>query len=133
MWVEPRREEAQYAGALVVFERGEHDRREQSEPGAYTEADIRLFPTLLRFDAVYHDLFRCNRKHLADYPNLWAYTRDIYQWPGVAATVDMGHIRLHYYESLTALNPTGAVPDFGLPDLDRPADRGKDIARLLTF
>ena len=98
-----------------------------------TEADIRLFPTLLRFDAVYYDLFRCNRRHLADYPNLWAYTRDIYQWPGVAATVDMTHIRRHYYESLTALNPTGAIPDRSLPNLDMPADRGKDIARLLTF
>lgn len=98
-----------------------------------TEADIRLFPTLLRFDAVYYDLFRCNRKHLADYPNLWAYTRDIYQWPGIAATVDMTHIRRHYYESLTTLNPTGTVPDRSLPSLDMPADRGKDVSRLLMF
>jgi putative glutathione S-transferase len=98
-----------------------------------TEADIRLFPTLLRFDAVYHDLFRCNRKQLADYPNLWAYTRDIYQMPGVASTVDMNHIRRHYYESLPTLNPKGTVPDFPLPDLETPADRGKDVSRLLTF
>jgi glutathionyl-hydroquinone reductase len=98
-----------------------------------TEADIRLFPTLLRFDAVYYDLFRCRKKHLADYRHLWDYTRDIYQWPGVAATVNMRHIRGHYYESLIALNPAGTVPETGLPDFDAPADRGKDISRLLTF
>lgn len=98
-----------------------------------TEADIRLFPTLLRFDTVYYDLFRCNRKHLADYPNLWAYTRDIYQWPGIAATVDMTHIRRHYYESLTTLNPTGTVPSQSLPSLDMPVDRGKDVSGLLMF
>ncbi len=100
---------------------------------ALTEADIRLFPTLLRFDAVYHDLFRCNRKQLADYPNLWAYTRDIYQWPGVAETVDMMHIRRHYYESLPALNPGGTVPESSLPDFALSVDRGRDISRLLTF
>jgi len=98
-----------------------------------TEADIRLFPSLIRFDVVYFDLFRCNRKQLADYPHLWAYTRDIYQWPGVAATVDMTHIRRHYYESLPSLNPTGKVPDLAIPDLEAPADRGKDVSRLLTF
>ncbi len=100
---------------------------------ALSEADIRLFPTLLRFDAVYHDLFRCRRKHLVDYTHLWAYTRDIYQWPGVAGTVNMRHIRRHYYESMIALNPAGTVPDNGLPDLDLPADRGRDVSRLLTF
>ena len=98
-----------------------------------SEADIRLFPSLLRFDAVYHDLFRCNRKYLADYPNLWAYTRDIYQWPGIAATVNMAHIRQHYYASLPALNPSGAVPERGLPDFALSVDRGRDISRLLTF
>ena len=98
-----------------------------------TEADIRLFPTLLRFDAVYYDLFRCRRKHLADYKNLWAYTRDIYQWPGVAGTVNMVHIRRHYYESLLKLNPAGTVPESGVPDFDAPADRGRDVSRLLTF
>jgi len=100
---------------------------------AMTEADIRLFPTLIRFDAVYYDLFRCNRRQLAEYPNLWAYTRDIYQWPGVAGTVDMLHIRRHYYESLPALNPSGAVPEALLPDFDAPAGRGRDISRSLTF
>ena len=98
-----------------------------------TETDIRLFPTLMRFDAVYFDLFRCDRKHLADYPNLWAYTRDIYQWPGIAATVDMNHIRRHYYESLLALNPSGTVPDQAPPDFTLTVDRGRDISRLLTF
>ena len=100
---------------------------------ALTEADIRLFPTLLRFDAVYHDLFRCQRRHLSEYRHLWAYTRDIYQWPGVAGTVNMGHIRRHYFGSLTDLNPTGAVPDGALPDFDAPAERGRDVSRLLTF
>jgi len=98
-----------------------------------TEADIRLFPTLLRFDAVYHDLFRCRRKLLADHKHLWAYTRDIYQWPGVAETVDMRHIRRHYYEGLPNLNPSGTVPEDSLPDLSEPAGRGRDVARLLTF
>lgn len=100
---------------------------------ALTEADIRLFPTLLRFDVVYYDLFRCRRKHLSDYKHLWAYTRDLYQWPGIASTVNMGHIRRHYYESMTDLNPAGTVPDDGLPDFDAPADRGRDVSRLLTF
>jgi putative glutathione S-transferase len=102
-----------------------------------TEADIRLFPTLLRFDAVYHDLFRCRRKYLADHPNLWAYTRDIYQWPApggaVAATVNMRHIRRHYYESLPSLNPSGEVPETAVPDFTEPAGRERDVARLLTF
>jgi len=98
-----------------------------------TEADVRLFPTLLRFDAVYYELFRCQRKHLADYRNLWAYTRDIYQWPGVAGTVNMHHIRRCYYEGLPSLNPTGVVPESVLPDLDVPAERGRDVSRLLTF
>jgi glutathionyl-hydroquinone reductase len=98
-----------------------------------TEADIRLFPTLLRFDAVYHDLFRCRRRLLADHKQLWAYTRDIYQWPGVAETVNMNHIRRHYYESLPNLNPSGTVPEDGVPDFTEPAGRGRDVSRLLTF
>ena len=89
--------------------------------------------SLLRFDAVYYDLFRCRRKYLADHPNLWAYTRDIYQWPGVAETVNMRHIRRHYYESLPSLNPSGEVPETGVPDFTEPAGRGRDVARLLTF
>ena len=86
---------------------------------------------------MYYDLFRCRRKYLADHPHLWAYTRDIYQWTGpggaVADTVNMRHIRRHYYESLPNLNPSGEVPETGVPDFTEPAGRGRDVARLLTF
>ena len=75
-----------------------------------TEADIRLFTTLVRFDAVYHGHFKCNLKRLIDYPNLWAYTRDLYQWPKVAETVDFMHIKRHYYMSHLLINPTQLVP-----------------------
>lgn len=81
-----------------------------------TEADWRLFTTLVRFDAVYVGHFKCNRRRIVDYPNLWAYTRRLYHVPGVAATVDLGHIKRHYYESHRKINPTGVVP-VG-PDLD---------------
>ena len=74
-----------------------------------TEADWRLFPTLVRFDAVYHGHFKCNLRRLIDYPNLWAYTRELYQWPGVAETVNLQQIRQHYYASHAKLNPTGIV------------------------
>jgi glutathionyl-hydroquinone reductase len=75
-----------------------------------TEADIRLFTTLLRFDAVYHGHFKCNLRRIVDYPALWRFTRDIYQHPGVASTVDFGHIKGHYYGSHKTINPTGVVP-----------------------
>ena len=83
-----------------------------------TEADIRLLTTLLRFDLVYYAHFKCNARRLADYPNLSAYARDLYQLPGVAATFDAGHTKRHYYESHRMLNPSGIVPlgpsiDFG--------------------
>ncbi len=81
-----------------------------------TEADWRLFPTLVRFDAVYHGHFKCNLRRLIDYPNLWAYTRELYQWPGVADTVNHQQNKLHYYASHAKLNPTGIVA-LG-PDLD---------------
>lgn len=85
-----------------------------------TEADWRLFTTLVRFDAVYAGHFKCNLRRIVDYPHLWAYLRALYQWPGVAATVDMDHIKRHYYESHRQINPTGIVPagpvlDFGAP------------------
>lgn len=98
-----------------------------------TEADIRLFTTLIRFDAVYHGNFRCNLSSIAQYRHLGEYTRDIYQWPGIATTVDIPHIKRHYYLSYRSLNPSGIVPLGPRLDLDRPAERGKDIARLLTF
>jgi putative glutathione S-transferase len=90
-----------------------------------TEADIRLFTTLVRFDAVYVGHFKCNRRRIADYPNLWGFTRDIYQTDGVGGTVDLDHIKRHYYGSHKTINPTGIVPlgpeiDFSLPH-DRDA------------
>ena len=75
-----------------------------------TEADWRLFTTLVRFDAVYYGHFKCNICRLIDYPNLWAYTRELYQWPGIAATVNLMHIKRHYYMSHRHINPTGIVP-----------------------
>ncbi|OED48417.1 glutathione S-transferase family protein [Leisingera sp. S232] len=75
-----------------------------------TEADWRLFTTLLRFDPVYHVHFKCNRKRLVEYPNLWAYVRELYQWPGVAETVGMQHIVRHYYYSHVTINPHRITP-----------------------
>ncbi|VVE42330.1 glutathionyl-hydroquinone reductase YqjG [Pandoraea morbifera] len=92
-----------------------------------TEADIRLFTTLIRFDAVYVGHFKCNVRRIVDYPNLNAYTRDIYQQPGVAATVNFQHIKGHYYESHRTINPTGIVPLGPRLDLDAPHDRGQMI------
>ena len=89
-----------------------------------TEADWRLFTTLVRFDAVYFGHFKTNRKRLVDYPNLWAYTRDLYQVPGVAATVNMDHIKTHYYGSHRSINPTGIVPQG--PDIDFQQPHGRN-------
>ncbi|MEV3951224.1 glutathione S-transferase C-terminal domain-containing protein [Streptomyces halstedii] len=75
-----------------------------------TEADIRLFTTLVRFDAVYHGHFKCNRNKLTEDPVLWAYARDLYQTPGFGDTVDFDHIKRHYYQVHTGINPTGIVP-----------------------
>ena len=75
-----------------------------------TEADWRLFPTLVRFDEVYNLHFRCNRRRLVDYPNLWAYARELYQLAGVAQTVAMGQIKRHYYTTHDELNPKRIIP-----------------------
>lgn len=75
-----------------------------------TEADIRLFTTLIRFDPVYVGHFKCNLRRIVDYPNLWRFTRDIYHLPGIAGTVNMEHIKGHYYQSHRMINPTGVVP-----------------------
>jgi len=80
-----------------------------------TEADVRLFTTLARFDAVYHGHFKCNRQKLSEMPVLWAYARDLFQTPGFGDTTDFDHIKRHYYEVHTDINPTGIVP--GGPDL----------------
>ena len=89
-----------------------------------SEADIRLFTSLIRFDEVYTTLFKCNRRRIADYRALPGYVRDIYQLPGIACTVDFEHIRQHYYGSLTMINPTGIVP-VG-PDRDLLAPPGRE-------
>ena len=88
-----------------------------------TEADWRLFPTLVRFDAVYHGHFKCNLRRLIDYPRLWAYARDLYQVPGVAATVNLSHIKEHYYRSHESINPTRIVPKGPLLDFTTPHGR----------
>ncbi|WP_410473857.1 glutathione S-transferase family protein [Guyparkeria sp. TX1] len=89
-----------------------------------TEADWRLFTTLVRFDAVYHGHFKCNRNRLTDFPNLWAFTRELYQWPGVAETVRLDHIKHHYYVSHDWINPTGIVPRGPAIDFGQPHHRG---------
>jgi len=93
-----------------------------------TEADWRLFTTLVRFDAVYHGHFKCNLKQIADYPHLAGYVRELYQWPGVAETVNMKHIKEHYYRSHATINPTGVVPAGPLLDFDSPHGRGADAS-----
>ncbi|MEZ0470321.1 glutathione S-transferase family protein [Luteimonas salinilitoris] len=88
-----------------------------------TEADWRLFTTLLRFDPVYHGHFKCNLRRLVDYPSLWSYTRELYGHPGVEPTVNFEHIKRHYYESHRHINPTGIVPKGPLLDYDAPGTR----------
>ncbi len=92
--------------------------------GGHTEADWRLFTTLVRFDAVYHGHFKCNLRRLVDYRNLWGYTRDLYQVPGVAETVNLDHIKRHYYGSHRTINPSGIVPKGPEIDFDAPHARG---------
>lgn len=88
-----------------------------------TEADWRLFTTLVRFDAVYHLHFKCNKKRLLDYPNLWGYTRDLYQQPGVSNTVNMDHIVRHYHYSHESINPHRIAPINPTIDFMMPHDR----------
>jgi putative glutathione S-transferase len=83
---------------------------------AFTEADVRLFTTLARFDAVYYSHFKCNLRRLVDYPRLWRYTRRIYALPGVAKTVSLAEIKAHYYRSMKEINPTQIVPKGPLVD-----------------
>lgn len=88
-----------------------------------TEADWRLFTTLIRFDLVYHLHFKCNRARIIDYPNLWGYLRELYQWPGVAATVNFDHIVRHYHYSQNTVNPHRIIPIN--PVLDFQASHGR--------
>jgi len=89
-----------------------------------TEADWRLFTTLIRFDAVYHAHFKCNLRRLVDFPNLWSFVRELYQEPGIAETVDFDHIKRHYFVTHRSINPTGIVPVGPELDLDLPHGRG---------
>ena len=89
-----------------------------------TEADIRLFTTLVRFDAVYHGHFKCNRNKLTEMPVLWAYARDLFQTPGFGETVDFDHIKRHYYYTHDAINPTRIVPKGPVTDWTEPHGRG---------
>ncbi|MCG2835684.1 glutathione S-transferase family protein [Photobacterium sp. WH77] len=95
-----------------------------------TEADWRLFTTLIRFDAVYVGHFKCNKQRIADYPNLQGYLKELYQVPGVADTVDFYHIKRHYYFSHQMINPTGVVPQG--PELDLDSPHGRDRFNLTS-
>lgn len=89
-----------------------------------TEADWRLFTTLVRFDPVYVGHFKCNRKRIVDYPNLWGYLRDLYQQPRISETVDIAYIKAHYYGSHESINPTRIIPKGPLLDFTTPHQRG---------
>ncbi|KAL8566962.1 hypothetical protein ACOMHN_059762 [Nucella lapillus] len=89
-----------------------------------TEADIRLFTTLIRFDTVYHTHFKTNKRRIVDYPNTWGFVRELYQMPGITETVDQEHITKHYYMSLKSINPFGILP-IG-PDIDFMQPHGRD-------
>jgi putative glutathione S-transferase len=93
--------------------------------GRFTEADLRLFPTLVRFDAVYYSHFKCNLRRINDYHNLSNYLREIYQMTGVAETVDMPAIKLGYYGGMRNLNPSGIIPLGPELDFTVPHDRGQ--------
>jgi glutathionyl-hydroquinone reductase len=93
-----------------------------------TEADWRLFATLIRFDAVYYSHFKCNLRRIEDYPNLSNYVRDLYQVPGVAETVSLNHIKRHYYGSQRKVNPTGIVPLGPALDFSAPHDRARFVS-----
>ena len=98
------------------------DRRYLTGP-TITEADWRLFVTLIRFDPVYVGHFKCNQRQIAEYPNLSGYLRDLYQQPGIADTVDFDQIKRHYYMTHPQINPTGVVPMGPLMDLEAPPGR----------
>lgn len=88
-----------------------------------TEADWRLFTTLIRFDAVYHGHFKCNRQKLSEFPNLFEYVKELYQYPGISETVDFTHIKGHYYGSHPTINPSGVVPKGPVINWDKPHQR----------
>ena len=89
------------------------------------ETDWRTFVTLIRFDPVYFGHFKCNLKRIADYPNLYGYLRDLYQYDDIAATVDFDHIKRHYYATHDDINPTRIVPIGPLQHLEEPSGRDR--------
>ncbi len=124
--------QAAYSAAVKsVFEGLEEVERILSESrylcgDRFTEADVRLVTTLMRFDPVYLTHFRCNIRRLVEFPGTWAYTREIYQMPGVAETVNLAHIKHHYFESHRHINPFGIVPEGPALDFEEP--HGRDLA-----
>ena len=123
-----RTQEAYEAAVSDVFEaldrwEGVLGRQRYLAGDQLTEADIFLFTTLVRFDLVYHYHFKCNRRRIQDYPNLWGFTREIFQLPGVADTVSFDHITKHYFGSHESVNPTRVVP-VG-PEIDFRAPHGR--------
>jgi glutathionyl-hydroquinone reductase len=114
-------------GIFVTFDQIEDrlSRQRYLVGSQITEADWRLFTTLVRFDTVYYSHFKCNLRRVADYPNLWNYLRDLYSVPGIAETVSIDHIKRHYYGSQRQVNPTGIVPIGPLIDFTAPHDRDR--------
>lgn len=110
--------------ALDRYDEQLADRRYLCGP-VLTEADVAMFTTLVRFDPVYHTHFKCNVRRISDYENLWPYLRDLYQTPGVAETVNLDHIKNHYYRSHTDLNPRQIVPKGPAIDFEAPHDRDR--------
>ena len=101
---------------------------------AITEADVRLFTTLARFDAVYHGHFKCNRNKLTEMPHLWGYARDLFQTPGFGETIDFDQIKAHYYLVHTDINPSGVVPKGPDPAVwQTPHGRGRGRASRLAL
>lgn len=90
-----------------------------------TEADWRLFTTLVRFDSVYFGHFKCNHRRIVDYPNIWDYARELYQWPGIRETVNFDHIKRHYFQSHESINPHRIVPVGPALDFDQPHTRAR--------
>jgi putative glutathione S-transferase len=119
--------EEAFRGVFAVLDEIEHrlTRQRYLAGSRLTEADWRLFTTLIRFDAVYYSHFKCNLRRIIDFPNLSNYLRDLYQVPGVAETVNMDHIKRHYYGSQRKVNPTGIVPLGPELDFTAPHDRAR--------
>ena len=97
----------------------------------FTTADIRLFTCLVRFDSVYVRHFKCNLKRIVDYDNIWNYTKEIYQMDGVAETVNMDHIKFHYFASHNWINPTGIVPKGPILDFNERHNRNEKFPKIL--